>query len=171
MNDATAPTMNLNQRRAGVLLHVTSLRSSGRESALEGSVVVCDVIRRPKGWQVAEVVEIDESSAPPPVERRSREEGPGLRRDGFERPAAGFQTRQPRRALQATGPLERATVKWFNPEKGFGFITPDDGGQDLFVHQSAITGEGFRSLNEGDKVSYESEESDKGPRAANVETI
>ena len=67
--------------------------------------------------------------------------------------------------------MASGTVKWFNPEKGFGFITPDDGGQDLFVHQSAITGEGFRSLNEGDKVSYESEESDKGPRAANVETI
>ncbi|HEX5954449.1 MAG TPA: cold-shock protein [Solirubrobacterales bacterium] len=67
--------------------------------------------------------------------------------------------------------MPNGTVKWFNPEKGFGFITPDDGGQDLFVHQSAITGEGFRSLNEGDKVSYESEESDKGPRAANVETI
>ncbi len=67
--------------------------------------------------------------------------------------------------------MASGTVKWFNPEKGFGFITPDDGGQDLFVHQSAITGEGFRSLNEGDKVSYESEESDKGPRAANVQTI
>ena len=67
--------------------------------------------------------------------------------------------------------MPNGTVKWFNPEKGFGFITPDDGGQDLFVHQSAITGDGFRSLNEGDKVSYESEESDKGPRAANVETI
>ena len=67
--------------------------------------------------------------------------------------------------------MASGTVKWFNPEKGFGFITPDDGGQDLFVHQSAITGEGFRSLNEGDKVSYESEDSDKGPRAANVQTI
>jgi cold shock protein len=67
--------------------------------------------------------------------------------------------------------MPNGTVKWFNPEKGFGFITPDDGSQDLFVHQSAISGEGFRSLNEGDKVSYEPEDSDKGPRAANVETI
>jgi CspA family cold shock protein len=67
--------------------------------------------------------------------------------------------------------MPNGTVKWFNPEKGFGFITPDDGSQDLFVHQSAISGEGFRSLNEGDKVTYEPEESDKGPRAANVQTV
>src|ERR1700744_2016227 len=56
-----------------VLLHVTSLRSSGREYAIEGSLITCDVVRRPKGWQVAEVVKIDESCAPPPVERRPRE--------------------------------------------------------------------------------------------------
>ncbi|MGH2954102.1 MAG: cold-shock protein [Solirubrobacterales bacterium] len=67
--------------------------------------------------------------------------------------------------------MPNGTVKWFNPDKGFGFITPDDGGKDLFVHQSAIQGEGFRSLSEGDKVSFETEESDKGPRAANVQTV
>ena len=67
--------------------------------------------------------------------------------------------------------MPNGTVKWFNGEKGFGFITPDDGSKDLFVHQSAINGEGYRTLNEGDKVSYEPEESDKGPRAANVQTI
>jgi CspA family cold shock protein len=61
------------------------------------------------------------------------------------------------------------TVKWFSNEKGFGFITPDDGSQDLFVHQSAILGEGYRSLTEGAKVSYESEMGDKGPRATNVQ--
>ena len=67
--------------------------------------------------------------------------------------------------------MPTGTVKWFNDEKGFGFITPDDGSKDLFVHQSAINGDGYRSLNEGDKVTYESEESDKGPRAANVSTV
>ena len=67
--------------------------------------------------------------------------------------------------------MATGTVKWFSDEKGFGFITPDEGTDDLFVHQSAILGEGFRSLSEGAKVSYESESGDKGPRAVNVQAI
>ena len=67
--------------------------------------------------------------------------------------------------------MAEGTVKFFSDEKGFGFITPEDGSKDLFVHQSAINGDGYRSLNEGAKVTYESETSDKGPRAVNVQAI
>ncbi|MGZ6300117.1 MAG: cold-shock protein [Candidatus Limnocylindria bacterium] len=67
--------------------------------------------------------------------------------------------------------MPNGTVKWFSDEKGFGFITPDDGGQDLFVHHTGIQGEGYRSLGEGTKVSYESEAGDKGPKAVNVRAI
>jgi CspA family cold shock protein len=62
-------------------------------------------------------------------------------------------------------------VKWFSDEKGFGFITPDDGGKDAFVHFSGIAGDGFRTLPEGAKVEYELGESQKGPQATNVRII
>ena len=63
------------------------------------------------------------------------------------------------------------TVKWFSDEKGFGFITPDDGSKDLFVHHTAIVGNGYRSLAEGAKVSYDAEAGDKGPKAGNVRLV
>jgi CspA family cold shock protein len=67
--------------------------------------------------------------------------------------------------------MATGTVKWFNDDKGFGFITPDDSGKDLFVHHSSIQGDGFKSLAEGAKVSYDAEEGAKGPAAANVQAL
>jgi cold shock protein len=67
--------------------------------------------------------------------------------------------------------MATGTVKWFSDEKGFGFVTPDEAGKDLFVHHSAIAGDGFKSLAEGAKVSYEAEADPKGPRAVNVRPL
>jgi CspA family cold shock protein len=64
--------------------------------------------------------------------------------------------------------MATGTVKWFNADKGYGFIVPDEGGKDLFVHHSAIAGEGYRSLAENAKVQFEAAEGAKGPEAKNV---
>jgi len=67
--------------------------------------------------------------------------------------------------------VARGTVKWFNGEKGYGFITPDEGGEDLFVHYSGIAGSGFGSLEEGERVSYEPARGRKGEQADNVRRV
>ncbi len=67
--------------------------------------------------------------------------------------------------------MATGTVKWFNDAKGYGFIAPDEGGKDVFVHHSSIAGEGFKTLAEGAKVEFETRQGQKGPEAANVITI
>ena len=67
--------------------------------------------------------------------------------------------------------MPTGTVKWFNDDKGYGFIEAEDGSKDVFVHHSAITGEGFKSLAEGAKVEYEVEQGPKGPQAQSVSVV
>jgi cold shock protein len=67
--------------------------------------------------------------------------------------------------------MATGTVKWFSDDKGYGFITPAEGGRDLFVHFSGINGDGYRSLAEGSRVTYEEEQGDKGPKAVNVSPL
>ena len=67
--------------------------------------------------------------------------------------------------------MEKGTVKWFNGTKGFGFITRESGGDDVFVHFKSIVGEGYKTLNEGDEVQFEVEQGPKGPQALNVAKV
>ena len=67
--------------------------------------------------------------------------------------------------------MATGTVKWFSAEKGFGFITPEDGSADVFVHFSAITGDGYRNLEENQKVEYDVTQGQKGPQAGNVRPV
>jgi len=67
--------------------------------------------------------------------------------------------------------MAQGTVKWFNAEKGFGFITPDEGGPDLFVHHSAIQTRGFRTLDENQRVNFDVAQGQKGPQATNVTKV
>ncbi|HTL99238.1 MAG TPA: cold-shock protein [Holophagaceae bacterium] len=67
--------------------------------------------------------------------------------------------------------MSQGTVKWFNAEKGFGFITPDEGGADIFVHHSSIQMKGFRALQENERVSFDVTQGPKGPQASNVQKI
>jgi CspA family cold shock protein len=71
----------------------------------------------------------------------------------------------------STNNTETGTVKWFNDDKGFGFITPETGGKDLFAHFKEIRGEGFKTLSEGQRVTFEVTQGQKGPQASNIRAV
>jgi len=129
-------------------LHVGVLQASGHDSVPPGAKLQVNIGQGQKGPQVTAVSSVDTSTATEPVRRSGPRPGGG---GGFggggggPRGAPDMST-----AVQMTG-----TVKWFNPDKGFGFVAVNDGGKDVFVHVSAVERSGMHTLNEGQKVSFE----------------
>lgn len=132
-------------------LHVSVVERSGRGSVPPGATLEVRAGPGPKGAQVTEILSVDASTAAPEQPRRARP----------ERPAYGP-------AGERAMAEQIGTVKWYNAMKGFGFVGPDQGGKDIFVHVSALERSGLTGLAEGQRVAVDVAEGQKGPEAVNV---
>jgi cold shock protein len=142
-----------------VFLHANSLQNAGYQAVTPGSILTIRVGQGHKGRQVDQVISVVEGDAPPP---RSAG-GPGG--GGFDRPRGPRPPRQ-----QASGPAVEMTgvVKWYNATKGFGFISPQAGGKDVFVHATALEAAGLSPLQEGQAVKMSVVQGAKGPEVSAI---
>lgn len=143
---------------ADALLPASLVQAAGRDSLPEGATLIVDLIEGRKGAQVSAVRSIDLSTATPPRPRPERRPF-GADRHG---PAA------PRRSFDGPTTEMTGTVKWFNATKGFGFISPEGGERDVFVHIKALERSGLRGLDEGRKVRMTVRQGEKGLEAATI---
>jgi cold shock protein len=146
-------------------LHANALSSVGYDSVSPGATLRVRVGQGQKGPQVAEVLSVDESTATPNAGRSGSPRGAGAGGGFRPRPQGGMGRREHdlSSAVEMTG-----TVKWYNPEKGFGFVVPNGGGKDVFVHASVLERAGLRQVNEGQAVQMQVVQGAKGPEAATI---
>jgi len=154
--------VELSDGSGDVFLHANALTQSGHDTVSPGTTLGVRIGQGPKGRQVAEVLSVDASTAQP---ERPRSGGFGAPGAGAPRTGGGF-----RRAAPDLSQAEevRGIVKWYNATKGFGFITPDTGGKDIFVHASALERSGLTGLNEGQATRVQVVQGQKGPEAAAI---
>ncbi len=158
--------VELSDGSGDVFLHANALSQSGHDSVSPGATLSVKIGQGPKGRQVAEVISVDESTAQP---ERPRSGGAGAGGFGAPRPAGAGGFRSGRATPDLSSAEEvRGIVKWYNATKGFGFITPDTGGKDIFIHASALERSGLSSLNEGQATRVQVVQGQKGPEAAGI---
>jgi CspA family cold shock protein len=153
-----------------VFLHASVLARTGVSTVNPGATLKVRIGQGQKGPQVTEVTEVDESTAgAAPPARGARPAGGGYGGGGGGY-GGGFSGGQRRGfdAPAASGPEQSGTVKWYNTSKGFGFIAPEDGGKDVFVHASALRRAGLTELAEGQRVTIQVTQGQKGPEAASI---
>jgi CspA family cold shock protein len=163
-------------------LHIGQLQAVGRDSVPPGATLKVQVAQGAKGKQVVKVLEVDETTATPQAPRGPRPGGfggdRGPRPGGFGGDRGGFggggfgAPRPPRRSVDTSSatPLD-GTVKWFNPEKGFGFVAGEDGGKDVFVHISVLQSAGMGPLTDGQRVAMKIVETPKGREAVEISLL
>jgi CspA family cold shock protein len=142
-------------------LHVSVLQRAGADAVAPGAALRVRVGPGQKGQQVTEVLEIKEGTAPPPAPRSGFGGGYGGGGGGGGGPR--FSPPPP-----GSGEEMRGIVKWYNPQKGFGFVTPESGGKDVFIHATALERSGMPPLAEGQTVTMTVVQGRKGPEAATV---
>jgi len=150
-------------------LHISAVQAAGHDQLPEGATIICDLSHGPKGPQVATISSVDTTTAASGRPQRSG----GMRAD------SGFAPRGPSRGgwgnhdddSSDVGSTVDGTVKWFNADKGFGFVAPQGGGKDVFVHRSALERSGLHGLADGDPVRLTVRQGQKGPEAIRVEVL